>query len=364
MRVAIAHDSLTQLGGAERVVEAIHEIYPDAPVFTLVFDQKLKEHFEGWTIVSSPLQHLYNIFPKFQYYLPLIPLAVRFFDFSKYDLVISSSSVFMKGIHVPKDVLHINYCHTPARFLWDHMDEYLKEEAPKPLKGILRLYLKWMQGWDFRGAQRVNYFIANSRNIQNKIKAFYKRDSIVIHPFVDVDYFHPTVPKEDYYLVAGRLQGYKKADLVIELFNKLGKKLHVVGTGRALPRLQSIAKPNIEFLGRVPDHVLRDEFSGAKAYIYPQEEDFGMMPLEANASGTPVIAFGKGGALETMVDGKTGVFFHEQTESGLQEAVDKLEHINFLAEDLFDNAQNFSKERFKQQVQDFVETKMSERKSA
>jgi glycosyltransferase involved in cell wall biosynthesis len=361
MKVAIAHDSITQLGGAERVVEAIHEIYPDAPVFTLVFDKKLKDHFEGWTIVSSPLQYLYNIFPKFQYYLPLIPLAVRFFDFSKYDVVISSSSVFIKGIHVPKNVLHINYCHTPARFLWDHMNEYLKEEAPKPLKHLLKFYLKWMQGWDLRAANRVDYFVSNSKNIQTKVKNFYKRDSAVIHPFVDVDYFHPTIPKEDYYLVAGRLQGYKKADLVIELFNKLDKKLHVVGTGRAVPRLKEIAGPNIQFLGRVEDHVLRDEFSGAKAYIYPQEEDFGMMPLEANACGTPVIALGKGGALETVVDGKTGVHFAEQSEASLKAAIERLEQSQFLAEDLFEQAQNFSRERFKQKMEEFVNEKYAEK---
>lgn len=361
MKVAIAHDSITQLGGAERVVQAIHEVYPDAPVFTLIYDKKLKEHFEDWTIVSSPLQYLYDIVPKFQFMLPLIPFAVKFFDFSKFDVVISSSSVFMKGINVPKDVLHINYCHTPARFLWDHKDEYIKEEAPTLLKPILKWYLKWMQGWDYRGAQRVNKFLVNSSNIENKVKKFYKRESTILYPFVDIEYFHPTIEKEDYYLVAGRLQGYKRADLVIQLFNKLGKRLHVVGTGRAVAKLQEIAGSNIHFMGRVPDHVLRDQFSGARAYIYPQEEDFGIMPLEANATGTPVIAYGKGGALETVIDGKTGVLFEEQTEESLKAAIERFEHSTFLSEDLFEQAHKFSKERFKRELREFVERAHNEK---
>lgn len=355
MKIALAHDSITQMGGAERVLQMLHEIYPEAPLFTLVYDKKLKENFEGWTIISSPLQYLYNLLPKFQWMLPFIPSAIRFLDFSGYDLVLSTSSAFIKNIRVPKNTVHICYCHTPARFLWSEQDSYVRQEVPAILRPLVKLYLKRMRAWDFKGAQRVTHFIANSNNVRDRIKQYYKRGSDVIYPAIDLDKFYPTVPKEDYYIVASRMQAHKRADLVIRAFNESGKKLHVIGSGRALAQLKAIASNNIVFLGRIPDHVLRDEMSAAKGFIFPQEEDFGLMPLEAMACGTAVIAYGKGGALETVTEPNTGIFFDEQSERALKEAVQKFETMHFQSEDLFEQAQKFSKEKFQEQIDSYIQ---------
>ena len=308
MRIALAHDSFTQLGGAERVVEALHELYPQAPVFTLVFDPKFREKYKDWDIRTSGLQTLFLSLGKFQYLLPLIPWGVDNLDFSGYDLVISSSSGFVKNIRVPKNCVHINYCHTPTRFLWSNPD-YIKQEVPVILRPAAGILLKKLKAWDFRGAQRVGKFIANSKEVQLRIKKYYNRGSEIIYPFVDVNFWHKAVPKGGYFLIAGRLQAHKKNDLIVEIFNELGLPLHVVGTGRQEAYLKSIAKSNIKLLGHISDEQLRDEYSGAKGYIFPQLEDFGLMPLEAAACGTTTLALGQGGALETVVPGVTGEFF-------------------------------------------------------
>jgi len=366
MKIALAHDSLVQLGGAERVLEAFHELYPEAPVFTLVFDKKLADRFENWQIISSPLQYLYNFIPRLQYLLPFIPTALRFFDFSQFDVVLSSSSVWMKGIKVPKGVLHINYCHTPARFLWDIDHSYIDEAVPaylKPLKPLLRFTIRRMRALDFRAAQRVDCFIANSHNVQERIKKYYNRESNVIFPYVDTDFFYPAIPKTEtgggYYLAGGRLHKHKRVDLVVDAFKKNGKELHVVGTGRAYSSLSNGAPENIVFLGKVDDEILRNEYSGARAFIYPQEEDAGIMPLESMACGTPVIAYGRGGAFESVTD-KTGLFFTEQTIESLENALKRFEEKRFLEEDLFDRALEFSKGKFQDMIYSFVEQKANE----
>ena len=358
MKIAIVHDSLTQIGGAERVLQAIHEIYPQAPVFTLVLDKRVTHNFEGWQIISSPLQYLYNFWPRLQYMLPFIPWALKFFDFSDFDIVLSTSSMFIKGITVPKNVVHINYCHTPARFLWLEREHYIKEEVPsilKPLTPLLRLVLNWLADWDYRAAQRVDYFLTNSENVQQRIKKYYQRDSTIIYPFVNTDFFYPEVPKENYYLVAGRIQAHKRVDLVVEAFNQLGWQLHVVGTGRALAHLKKIAKENVHFYGRVEDEILRRQYSAAKGFIFPCEEDFGITPLEAIACGTPVIAYDRGGIQESMIENKTAVFFSELTVQSLVEALHKFEQQTFNSEDLFEQAEKFSESRFKKQLVSFVE---------
>lgn len=362
MKVALVHDSITQMGGAERVLQALHKVYPDAPVFTLVFDKQLAENFEDWTIVSSPLQFVYNIFPKFKWLLPLIPWALRQFNFSGFNVVISSSSVFAKNVVVPKNVLHINYCHTPARFLWTERDSYVNEEVPAILRPFAKWYLGRLRKWDYAGAQRVDFFMANSENVKNRVKKFYNRDSEVLYPNIDLEYFHPTVPKEDYYLIAGRLQAHKRNDLVIRAFNNTPRRLHVVGTGRALNHLKEIAADNIEFFGKVDDKILRDQYSGAKGYIFPQEEDFGLMPIEAMACGTPVIAYGKGGACETVVENKTGVFFREHSVQSLKAALVDFENTHFFAEDLFEQAEKFSFTQFSENLQRIVNREYENRR--
>src|SRR6266404_203212 len=278
MNIALAHDSFTQMGGAERVIEALHELFPDAPVFTLVFDPQYREKYKSWDIRTSQLQTLYLTAGKLQYLLPLIPYGVDSLNFGLFDVVISSSSGFIKNIRVPKPAIHINYCHTPTRFLWQDPD-YVKQEVPWLARPLINMVLKRMKDWDLRGAQRVSHFIANSQEVQNRINTYYHRTSTVIHPFVDTEFWKPTQSKKDYWLIAGRLQAHKKADVIVRIFNELELPLHIVGTGRQEEYLKSIAKPNISFLGKVSDEQLRDEYSGAKGYIFPQLEDFGLMPL-------------------------------------------------------------------------------------
>ena len=415
MKIALAHDSFTQAGGAERVVEALHELYPQAPVFTLVFDPKFRFKYKDWDIRTSGLQTLFLSLGKFQYLLPLIPWGVDNLDFSGYDLVISSSSGFIKNIRVPKNCVHINYCHTPTRFLWSNPD-YIKQEVPVILRPAAGILLKKLEAWDFRGAQRVGKFIANSKEVQSRIKKYYNRDSEIIYPFVDVNFWHTTsanviarsasdeaisnqekiasaalamTHKQDYFLLAGRLQAHKKNDLIVEIFSALGGSasggneskinLHIAGTGRQEAYLKSIAKANITFLGQVTDEQLRDEYSGARAYIYPQLEDFGLMPLEAAACGTATLAFGHGGALETIVPGVTGEFFgiddvlqssgrvvapfmglsKEPDKSGnykdqIKQLILSWNPQKYTTDNLRVQAEKFSKEKFKEQVLEFT----------
>lgn len=308
MRIALAHDSFTQLGGAERVIEALHEMFPDAPVFTLVVDYHLKNKYRTWDIRTSWLQVLYNFIPRLQYILPLIPAAVSSLKFDGYDAVISSSSGFVKNIKVPKNCVHVDYCHTPTRYLWTD-GNYVRDEVPAVLQPFIWPLISWLKRWDYKGAQRVNYFIANSDEVQKRIQNVYQRTSTVIHPFIDTDFWRLSTGKSDYFLIAGRLQAHKNNELIIRIFNEIGLPLHVVGTGRQEKYLQSIAKPNISFLGKISDERLRDEYSGALGLIFPQLEDFGLMPLEAAACGTATLAYSRGGALETVVPGVTGEFF-------------------------------------------------------
>ncbi len=402
LKVAIAHDSFTQLGGAERVVEALHELYPTAPIFTLVLDRKLKSEFGGWDIRTSWLQVLYNFIPKLQYLLPFIPLATSSLDFSGYDVVISSSSSFIKNIYVPKNTIHINYCHTPTRFLWSDVN-YVNQEVPAIIRPLVKIVLGLMKKWDYKGAQRVTHFIANSKEVQKRIKEYYKRDSEVIYPFVDTEFWKHTSRRhsegvqpteeyqregkeilhpsdafraqdddesgKDYFLIVGRLQAHKKNDLIVEIFSALGGsasggndsniKLHIVGTGRQEQYLKSIAKSNIKFLGRISDEQLREEYSGAKALIFPQVEDFGLVAVEAMACGTPVLAYGKGGALETIVAGETGEFFDSYDKEKIKQQIINWNSEKYQLNKLRTQAEKFSKEKFKQNTFNYLTSNLN-----
>jgi glycosyltransferase involved in cell wall biosynthesis len=380
MKIAIAHDSFTQMGGAERVVDALHEMFSGAPVFTLVMDPKFKEKYKDWDIRTSALQTVYLALGNLQYCLPLIPYGVDSLDFNGYDLIISSSSGFVKNLRKPKNSVHINYCHTPTRFLWVDKN-YVTQEVTWWQRPFVRLILHQMKKWDLFGASRVTKFIANSKEVQKRIADVYQRDSEVIYPFIDTDFWKPSggdghlltvakpggeddhqskggmtnvvqadglQSKSNYFLIAGRLQPYKNLENIIKLFNELGLPLHVVGTGRQEEYLKSIAKPNIAFLGHVSDEVLRNEYSGALAYIYPQKEDFGLMPLEAAACGTPTIALGEGGALETIIAGQTGEFFKDIDE--LKIIIKSWSKDKYLLNNLVDQAEKFSKSQFKEKI--------------
>jgi glycosyltransferase involved in cell wall biosynthesis len=309
----------------------------------------LKEKYRGWDIRTSWLQVIYNFIPKFPYLLPFIPLAISSLDFSGYDIVLSSSSGFAKNIKVPKNCVHINYCHTPTRFLWQD-ENYLRQEVPKFLLPLARLVLRGMKKWDFKGAQRVSYFIANSKEVQKRIQLYYQRTSTLIHAGVNTEFWKPTVPKSDYFLIAGRLQAHKYNDFIVEIFNELGLPLHVAGTGRQEKYLKSMAKPNITFLGKISDEQLRDEYSAATGYIYPQIEDFGLMPLEAAACGTATLAYAKGGALETVLPGVTGEFFKDYGKDKIKQMILNWQPEKYRTDNLRSQAEKFSKEKFKNNI--------------
>ncbi len=362
MKIALAHDSFTQLGGAEKVFSSIRKLFPKSPVFTLVVDSKLASQLGSYDFRTSWLNGWYRLLPKLQYWLPVIPAAVGSLKFEGFQVVVSSSSSFIKNITVPKGSLHICYCHTPTRFLW-HNKEYVRQEVPwviRPfVEDILRFFLNRMEVWDYDGAQRVDFFIANSEEVRQRIQMYYGRDSVVIHPGIRTDFWKPTVPKEKYFLAGGRLQAHKNLDVVIDVFNEIGWILHVIGTGRHERDLKKRAGKTIRFLGRVTDEQLRDQYSGALGFIYPQLEDFGLMPLEAAACGTATLAYGKGGALETVRPGVTGEFFYEPDKEAIKEMIIQWNANRYSQAALVSHAANFTEEIFNRKMSDFIFQKIN-----
>lgn len=353
-RVILAHDSFTQAGGAERVFTALHELFPHAPIYTSVVDKKYPGDLRGYRIIASPLQFIYNLYSHFQYLFPLVPVALWFVRPETAEIFVSSSSSFAKAIRKPRGSIHISYCHTPTRFIWTDQDNAVKE-TPWPFKLLVRPYLSWLKRWDLKAASKVDIFIANSQEVKKRIAQFYGKESQVVYPFVDTHFWKPTVPKKDYFLLAGRLQPHKNTELVVEVFNRLGLPLHIVGTGRQEQYLRSIARPNISFLGRVSDQALRDEYSGARGYIYPQLEDAGISPLEAAACATPTIGLNRGGTLETVIPGVTGELFNG-TADDLGNIVTSWDESKYTPQALLNQASKFSKDIFKQKIVEIVQT--------
>ena len=323
-------------------------MFPDSPVFTLVYDErKTAGRFRGWDIRASFIQRLARVV-NYKWLLPLMPRAIENFDFAGFDLVLSDSSAFAKGIKVRPPAVHICYCHTPTRYLWQGPDEYVANQGiPLFLKPLVKVYLmKVLRKWDYAAAQRPNVLIANSREVQARIERFYGREAAVVYPPLDTEFFHPTKPKGGYFLTAARLEPYKKIDLVIEVFNELGLPLVVAGSGSKLGALRSLAKSNIEFLGRVGDGELRDLYSGARAFIFPALEDSGLMILESLACGTPVVAYRRGGAAEFVKDGGNGVLFDEQSVPSLRQALTRFGKIDFSRESVRAGIEDYGKEKF------------------
>ncbi len=363
MRVALVHDHLIQQGGAERVLQAFQAMWPDAPTYTLYYDEEaLKGDFGHKEIRTSFLQKIPFAKRMFRFYLPLMPMATEHYDLSKFDLVISSASGFAKGVITGPDTVHICYCHTPTRYLWSDAASYLEElHAPWFIKTILPLFLSRLRIWDRLATDRIDHFIANSKTVQDRIKKYYRRESTVIHPPVDVNQFSITPGEKKYYLIGGRLVKYKRFDLVVEAFTKLGLPLKIFGTGPAERELRAMAGPTIEFLGRVSDSERAHLFSNAIAFLHPHEEDFGLTAVESMAAGRPVIAYKKGGATETVIEGETGVFFTDQTAEGLMETVKNFKPETFIPERLRAHAEKFSTERFRREIQDFVNRSLANR---
>lgn len=362
MKIALVHDHLNQLGGAEKVLFAFNEIYKQAPIYTLIHDKK-RSHgiFDKLPIRTSFIPKLPFSASHLRWYLGLMPTAFESFDLKNYDVVLSSSSAFSKGVIAGPNTLHICYCHTPTRYLWQDTHEYVSNLKQNFLvKKFLPLLLTHLRMWDYEAAQRPDVFIANSRNVQNRIKKYYHRESDVIYPPVEVEHFKISDGLGDYYLAGGRLVSYKRFDLIVKAFTKTGIKLKIFGTGPEDEKLRKMAGEKVEFLGLVSDEEKVELYSRCLAFIHPQEEDFGITPVEAMASGRPVIAYNRGGALETVVESKTGKFFDEQSWESLADAVIRFEPNRYNSQVIREQAMKFGTERFKREMRQFVDKKYNE----
>jgi glycosyltransferase involved in cell wall biosynthesis len=366
--VAVVHDWLVTRGGAERTLARILECYPQAEVFTLVdFLPPEDRAFLGdRPIHTSFLQRLPFARRHYRRYLPLMPLAIESLDLSAFDLVISSSFCVAKGVLTGPDQVHVSYVHSPVRYAWDLQHQYLREHGlERGLRGMLtRKLLHDLRTWDVRTANGVDRFITNSHFVARRVWKIYRRESLVIHPPVDTEFFQPaSETREDYYLTASRLVPYKCTRLIIEAFAQLpGRRLLVIGDGPEFARLKSLATPNVSMLGQQPDCVVREHMQRARAFVFAAQEDFGIAPVEAQACGTPVIAYGRGGVTESVVEGKSGIFFPEQTVESLLAAILQFERrlTRFSAAEIRANALRFSAERFRQQFRACVEEQVKE----
>ena len=362
MKIALIHDHLAQQGGAEKVLEVLAEMFPEAPIYVLLFKQSnVDKYFKGREIKSSIIQRLPGGVKHYRWYLALMPMAVEFFDLSDFDLVFSSTSSFAKGVITKPETKHICYCHTPTRYLWSDTHQYISElRYNKYFKKIISLVLNYVRIWDRQAADRVDKFITNSKTSQVRIKKYYRRNSTIIYPSIEEEKFYISGSQDDYFLAGSRLVPYKRIDIVIEAFKKTDKKLKIFGDGLDLDRLKGIAgdNKNIEFLGRVSDEKKAELYSRCQAYINPQKEDFGITIVEAMASGRPVIAFGQGGATETIIEGRTGEFFAEEKCESVLEAVNKFDVSKYNPEEIRAHAMKFSKENFKRNIREFIEKEM------
>ncbi len=366
MKKALVSDWYYVNGGAEKVIHSINAIWNDFDHFALIDflnDEDRDFILNGKKVKTSFIQKLPTVKKNHRKFLQLFPIAIEQFDLSDYDLVISSSSAVAKGIKVNKNQLHICYCHSPMRYAWDLREQYLRDAAlTKGLKGLYaKSVLDKIQKWDFSNSENVDYFIANSKHIAERIKRTYNKESIVIYPPVDVDFFSLEEEKQGYYLTASRMVPYKKTQLIVEAFNELPHlKLIVAGEGPELEKLQKIAKKNIEFVGFVENKKLRTLMQKAKGFVFAAEEDFGIIPVEAQACGTPVIALKKGGTLETVVDNQTGMFFEEQSSQKIKETILNFQTKTFDPKIIREHAVKFSKQRFEKEIKEFVERKFKE----
>jgi glycosyltransferase involved in cell wall biosynthesis len=361
MKVALVHDFLTNFGGAERVLKDLSDIFPSAPIYCLLYNSNKLPQFKDKKVIQSSLSKSPGFIKKRDVFLrPRAPKAIEEFDLSKFDVVISNTNSFCKGVITPPSALHISYIHSPTRYLWDYKDEYLEEHNARGLKRYFleKLFMR-MRIWDYEAAQRPDYLIANSKNVAKRIKKYYRRKSTIIYPGTDLDKFEVGEKKEDFYLIVSRLSKYKKVDLAIQACNKLKKKLIIIGEGSDREYLKNIAGRSVEFKGFLPDKKVREYYKNAQAFIFPAEEDFGLTPIEAMASGTPVIAYKKGGLLETVQEGLSGIFFKKQTVFALRKAIERFENKKdeFVPHRIRESVQKFDIINFKEEFKNFVETK-------
>ena len=360
MKIALVHDYLVQYGGAERVLECFCELFPYAPIYTIVHDKKLMHGvLENKNIHTSFLQKFplarknHRIFPL------LMPLAVEQFDFSKYDIVLSDSASYAKGIITGPETLHICYMHTPMRYAWDDCEKYTEDFGfPKIIKKLIPFAMNYIRLWDKASADRVDKFIANSNFVAKRIKKYYRKNSIVINPPVSVNKFYLSRKRGNYFLMVGRLIAYKRHDIAIQAFNKLGLPLKIIGRGPEMKKLKKMAGPNIEFLERVSDKELPRYYAECRAFIFPQEEDFGIVAIEALASGRSLITYRGGDIPEHIEEGKTGIFFERQTPEDIIKAVKKFQNEDYNPEYIRSKALKFDREIFKSKIKEYIKESM------
>ncbi len=363
MRVALVHDWLTGMRGGEKVLEGILSCYPNAPIYTLVhLPGSVSRQIESHPIHTSFVQRLPGIAAHYRKYLPFFPRAIEQFDLSGYDLVISSSHCVAKGVRPGERAVHVCYCHTPMRYIWDAYEDYFGPgRAPAHVRAAMALAVAPLRRWDVTSSRRVSAFVANSHNVAYRIRRTYGRTAEVVHPWVDHATFTPgpDSPSDDF-LVVSALVPYKRVELAIEAFRGLDSRLVVAGGGPELARLRRLAPPNVTFQGRVSDTELRTLYRRCRALVFPGPEDFGIVPLEAMACGRPVIAFAEGGALETVVDGVTGTFFREPTAASLRAAVETFDADAWDPDAIRRHALRFDRERFLGRFRDIVDTLTSD----
>jgi len=359
MKIALVHDFLLKLGGAERVLKVLSEMFPTAPIFTLLYDEeKVGQTFPKERVRTSFLQN-YPSFIRKRYRLLThkIPRAIEEMNFDGFDVVISSSGAYSHGIITPLETKHICYCHSPMRYAWDYSNEYKQENNIKGLKAFVYAPLmKYLREWDMLAADRPTKYLSNSRHVQKRVSKYYKMDSDIVYPPVETEKFRAKEENSNYFLIVSTLTPYKKIDLAVQLFNKIGRKLVVIGDGPQREYLESIAGDNIDFLGFKDDETVKEYMGNCRALIFPGEEDFGITPVEAMACGKPVLAYGKGGVTESVVSGKTGEFFFEQTVESMEDGLARLMYNEkfYLPHTIRRDAQNFSREIFEKRIKQAI----------
>ncbi len=360
MKTALVHDWLTGMRGGEKCLEVMCELFPDAPIYTLLHNKgSMSPLIESRTIYTSFIDGLPAKEQQYRKYLPLFPIAAAQFDLSDYDLVISTSHAVAKNVRVRSGAVHICYCFTPMRYVWDMYDHYFgKGKAGLPIRLAMTVIAPLLRWWDVRTAAHVTEFIAISEEVRRRINRHYRRAADMVYPPVDTEQFQLSETSEDFYLIVSALVPYKRVDIAVDAFNKSGQRLIIAGTGPESGRLRAMAGPGIEFLGWQTDDQLARLYARCRALIFPGVEDFGIVPLEAQASGKPVIAFGEGGALETIVDGVTGTFFREQTPESLRDGVERAALIKFNPAEIRRHALQFSRTNFKQKIGRSIEDKV------
>jgi glycosyltransferase involved in cell wall biosynthesis len=348
------------MGGAEKVLLSLHELFPQAPIYTSIYEpRRVDRRFRSMDIRTSFMQRLPYVKSHHQPFLPMYPYAFERLDLRAYDLVISDSSAFAKGIVTRPEALHISYCHTPMRWAWNYEEYVERERLGRLARMMLTPFITWLRTWDYVTAGRVDYFVANSPAVAARIAKYYRREATFIPPPVDTSRFYVAPQHDDYFLVVSRLIPYKRIDLAVKAFSMLGLPLRIIGTGRDEHRLRRMAARNVTFLGRLSDDEVRSHMARCRALIFPGDEDFGITPVEAQASGRPVIAYGSGGALASIVEGSTGLFFFQQTPEALAEVVTSFHDDYFDPHAIRRHAEEFDTQRFLRRFSQFVEAKVA-----